>query len=83
MGLTLVGAVFVLLPGYLPVALFAPDLIDARIPVYEAFFEDLKPGMTRFEVLASLEKHYLADVPPQPAKIMRDSATPRMNRAFS
>lgn len=82
-GLALVGAIFVLLPGYLLVALFAPGVIDARILVYQAFFEDLKPGMTRSEVLAILEKHYLADVPPQYAKIMRDSAGPRMNRAFS
>ncbi|MCB1210209.1 MAG: hypothetical protein KDK97_12820 [Verrucomicrobiales bacterium] len=73
-GLGIVGAACVLLASYVLVAVFAPGLVDARIRVYQTFFENLQPGMTRFEVLASLEKHYPADGPRQRPRIMKDTA---------
>lgn len=73
-GLAIVGAICFFLPGYLLVAVFAPGLVDARIRAYQTFFEDIRPGMTRFEVLASLEKHYPAHGPRQRPKIMKDTA---------
>lgn len=72
--LAIIAAVCVLAPGYLLAAAFAPQWIDARHRSYLSFYESIQPGMTRFEVLASLERHYPAEGPRQRPKTMKDSA---------
>ena len=72
-GLAITGTVLVLLPTWLLVAAFAPAWIDARHRTYQAFYKAIQPGMTRFEVLASLERHYPADGPRQRPKIVGDT----------
>lgn len=72
-GLAITGTVLVLLPAWLLVAAFAPGWIDARYRTYLAFYEAIQPGMTRFEVLDSLERFYPADGPRQRPKIVGDT----------
>jgi hypothetical protein len=49
-----------LAPAGLVLAAFYPELVDARFRTYKAFYRDLHQGMTRDEVLATLDKHYPA-----------------------
>ena len=67
------AAFCVLLPAYLLIAVFSPQWIDARHRAYRTFFDGIEVGMSREQVLASLDIHYPADGPRQRPKIMKDS----------
>lgn len=67
------AALCVLAPGYLLAAVFAPHWIDARHRSYQAFYDSIRPGMTRFEVLARLDEYYPADGVRKRPRIMKDT----------
>ncbi|MCB1092454.1 MAG: hypothetical protein KDL87_13035 [Verrucomicrobiae bacterium] len=72
--LVTIGALCALCPGYVLAYVFKPELVDARHRAYKSFYHELQIGMTREEVIASLEKHYPAGGARQRPTIMRDTA---------
>lgn len=71
--LTSIGVACLLVPAYLVVAVYAPELIDARIRTYKALYREIESGMTRDQVLAMVDKHYPAGGMRQRPKIMKDT----------
>lgn len=68
--LLLAGAALV--PATLVVVASYFDWVDPRFQVYQSFFEDIQPGMTRAEVMALCARHYPDGGPRQPPRIMVD-----------
>jgi len=66
-------AVALLLPAAWFFAALNPWLTDARFRAYRSFYQDLKPGMTRDEVLARVESHYPASGERKAPKVMEDT----------
>ena len=50
-----------------------PWLTDARFRAYRSFYQDLKPGMTRNEVLAQVASHYPTSGERKAPKVMEDT----------
>ena len=65
-------ALAALAPAALVVVASYPQWADPRIHAYKAFFEDIRPGMTREEVLELRAKHYPEGGPRQLPRIMID-----------
>lgn len=51
----------VLIPGAFMLLLVHPELIDGRIRTYKAFYSDIQVGMTRQEVLDTMDRCYPPD----------------------
>ncbi len=71
--LAAVAALCVMIPGYLLAAVFAPQWIDARHRVYKAFYDDIEAGMTRDQVIATLDHRYPEGGPRQRPTIIKDT----------
>jgi hypothetical protein len=67
------GLISILLPCWLLVAIFFPQWIDGRYRAYRNFYEDISPGMTREQVLATLDKIYPPDGPRKRPKVNIDT----------
>lgn len=67
------GLISILLPCWLLVAIFFPQWIDGRYRAYRNFYDDISPGMTREQVLATLEKIYPPDGPRKRPKVNADT----------
>ena len=72
--LATVAVLCLLLPGYLFVAVYFPQWIDARHRVYQAFYQDIEFGMSRDQVFATLGKHYPTNGPRQRPTTNTDTA---------
>jgi hypothetical protein len=66
-------ALVLLLPAAWFFAALNPWLTDARFRAYRSFYQDLKPGMTRDEVLAQVASHYPASGERKAPKVMEDT----------
>jgi Zn-dependent protease with chaperone function len=71
--LFVLALIFLLPAGYVFLA-FHPWLVDSRFRTYRAFYQDIKVGMTREQVLATLENRYPANGPRKPPTVMNDTA---------
>lgn len=65
-------ALVILLPSAGLVVALHPEWIDGRFRTYRAFYEDIRVGMDRAEVMRLLERHYPAAGPRQRPKIVTD-----------
>lgn len=65
-------AIVTLAPGALVMVTMYPEWLDARFRSYKAFYEDIRLGMTREEVMAVQAKHYPEGGPRQKPRIMID-----------
>jgi len=52
---------------------FHPELVDGRFRTYKRFYQDIKVGMTRDQVLAAMELRYPTNGPRKRPTIMRDT----------
>ena len=66
-------AVILLLPAAWFFAALNPWLTDARFRAYRSFYQDLKPGMNRDEVMAQVAVHYPASGERKAPKVMEDT----------
>jgi len=66
-------AVVLLLPAAWFLAALNPWLTDARFRAYRSFYQDLKPGITKDEVLAQVASHYPASGERKAPKVMEDT----------
>jgi hypothetical protein len=62
-----------MLSSYLLVAVFAPNLIDARIRTYWAFYDAIEIGMTHQDVMDVMDLHYPESGGRQKPTITEDS----------
>lgn len=76
---SVIGLISLLLPCWLLMAVFFPEWIDGRYRAYRNFYDDISPGMTREQVLASMEKSY---PPGGPRKRPRVNADTPENLSF-
>lgn len=65
--------VVLLLPSAWLLAALNPWLTDARFRAYRGFYQELKPGMTREEVLKVVEMRYPASGERKAPKVMEDN----------
>ncbi len=65
-------ALALLSPSFLVVMVFYPWLIDSRFRVYRSFYQDIKIGMTRNEVLELAKHHYPKGGPREFPIVMSD-----------
>ena len=65
-------AILCALPALYLFVLLNPGLIDARFRTYNAFYRDIREGMTRDEVFALVDRHYPPDGARQRPKVMSD-----------
>jgi len=72
--LIVLAVVFILPAGYVYLA-FHPELVDGRFRTYKGFYNDIRVGMTREQVLALMDEHYPAGGPRKRPRIIGD--TPR------
>jgi len=71
-GVAVIG-ILLLVPSAWFFTALNPWLTDARFRAYRSFYQDLKPGMTRSEVLARLASHYPASGERKSPKVMKDT----------
>jgi hypothetical protein len=60
------------LPGIWLFLEFHPELIDGRFRTYKAFYDDIKVGMTRDQVITAMEARYPQNGKRRRPKIMQD-----------
>jgi hypothetical protein len=60
-------------PGFLLVALH-PEWTDARFRTYKRLYADIRPGMSRGEVYALVDRYYPAGGPRLRPKVLSDTA---------
>lgn len=72
--LALVGTA-ALAPAGLAVVAAYPELVDARVRAYKAFYAEIETGMTREQVWATMERVYPADGPRTRPNVLEDSAS--------
>jgi hypothetical protein len=67
-------AIVTLAPAGLVLVSMHPEWVDARIRSYKAFYEGIRPGMTRDEVMTLQTQLYPADGPRRPPRIFLEEA---------
>jgi hypothetical protein len=70
--LLVLALVFIAPAGYVFLA-FHPELVDGRFRAYKRFYSDIQVGMTREQVLATMELFYPTDGPRKRPTIMNDT----------
>ena len=55
----IVAAIILLSPSGLALICFKPELVDGRYRTYKQLYRDIQVGMSRAEVMALVEQHYL------------------------
>lgn len=73
--LGITSATAILMVSWLMVMILAPNWINARHRAYKTFYDDLQVGMSREQVIRSMEEHYPAAGPRQRPKIATDTST--------
>lgn len=68
-------AVILLLPAAYVFLAFHPEWVDGRYRTYKRFYRDLQPGMTRAQVMETLDQRYPAGGPRQRPTIMDNTPT--------
>lgn len=71
----IVVALVLLLPAAYLFLAFHPELVDGRYRTYKRFYHDLQIGMTREQVVATLERRYPANGPRRRPTIMDNTPT--------
>jgi hypothetical protein len=66
-------ALLFLLPGGYLFVISNPGLVDSRFKAYRTFYQEIKVGMTREQVLAALERCYPTNGPRKRPTILRDT----------
>jgi hypothetical protein len=69
--LVVLALVFIAPAGYIFLA-FHPELVDGRFRAYKRFYRDIQVGMTREQVLATMELHYPTNGRRKPPKVLND-----------
>lgn len=72
MVLVLLALALLIPPGFLFVALH-PEWTDARFRTYKRLYADIRPGMTRDEVRALVDRHYPTGGPRLRPKLLSDT----------
>ena len=70
--LVVLALVFIAPAGYVFLA-FHPELVDGRFRTYKRFYRDIQVGMTREQVLATMEQRYPTNGPRKRPKILNDA----------
>jgi hypothetical protein len=69
----LLVAVILLAPTGLLASMLKPELVDARFRTYKRLYGDIQIGMTRAEVMTTVQRHYPSGGKRMEPKVLEDS----------